>query len=226
MKLRIGIDLRRIDKDITFSNEVLVKLFDNLCHNPIFTEWDKMQINKYNEDYDEFNYEKIIKAINSPKKDLGIFCLDDDGNEFIFSRNKINYSFSLKFSKENLDNKVDLFRDFMVDVALSMPQFGTLTGSAGMEIYDYQKEQHLPEEKSFLSYMAWLNVLSPLGYDTYYEKEDLLKAPFYDVREIAPDIVFIQSTKDPFDIKDEESLNYLRNGVNYLNQNIIYLKGK
>ena len=225
MKLYFGTGVRRQENDITFSNEVLLELFEKTCNNPIFSDWSEMQINRFNEVYDEFNFEKITKAINSPKKDLCVFCYGE-GSELVFSRDKINYNISLKFSQETLENKISVFRDFMVEVALSMPQFDQLIGSSGREVYDYQKEQHLPEEKSIFGYMSWLNVLSPLGYKKYYEKEDLLSAPFYDVREIAPDIVFIQSTKDPFDIKDEESLNYLRNGVNHLNKNLLFFKYK
>ena len=225
MKLYLGTGVRRQENDITFSNEVLLKLFEKTCNNPIFSDWGEMQINRFNKVYDEFNYEKIIKAINSPKKDLTIFCYGE-GSELVFSRDKINYNISLHFTQDKLGKNVEVLRDFMVELTLFMPFFDRLVGLAGMEIFDTQKKHNLPQEKSFLGSMPWLNVLSPLGYKKYYEKEDLLSAPFYDVREIAPDIVFIQAYKDPFNVDNEESLNYLRNGINHLNKNLLFFKYK
>ena len=225
MKLEIYTVVERFDPEITFSNEIMFTIFDKLCYNPIFKDWREMQINRFNEEYDDFDYQKIVKAIKSPKKDLAIFCRAKEC-ELLFSRNKKFYSFSLKFTKDLLIDKVNLFQDYMIELTLYMPNFEKLTGSAGMEIIDAQKRHNLPQEKSIFMSMQWLNVLSPLGYKKYYEKEDLLSAPFYDVREIAPDIVFIQAYKDPFNVDNEESLNYLRNGINHLNKNLLFFKYK
>jgi len=123
-------------------------------------------------------------------------------------------------------DKIIEYRDYMIALAVSLPNFKGLIGSTGSVQYDIQRNHDIPQEKSIFSLMSWLNVLSPLGYDSYYEKEDLLNAPFYDVKEVAPDIVMIQAYKDPFDLENEESLNFLRNGVEYLNKHIVYLKGK
>ncbi len=227
MKLNIGFDIDRDNNySLVLSLETQLEVFNRLYNNPFFTDWLEMEVGYNQSKREPFNKEKAIKALMSNKKDL---CIIGYGNEckFIFTRNKLYYVIKVILTNEAIQGKVIEFRDFMANIAVSISNFKRLIGSQESTISaETQRKYNIEQEKSIFSYMSWLNVVSPLSYNGYYEKEDLLKAPFYEVREIAPDIIMIQAYKDPFDIENEESLNYLRNGVEYLNKHIVYLKEK
>lgn len=227
MILRIGFDIDRGENfELVYLQETILQIFDKLYKNPFMNDWDEMEVGYNTLKKEPFNQDKAIKALVSSKKEL---CVIGFGNgcEFNFTRRKSYYIVRLVLTKEVLENKIITYRDYMVDFATSLPNFKRLIGGPDHnEYYELRKQLNLPQEKSLFNHMSWLNVVSPLSYDSYYEKEDLLNAPFYEVKEIVPDSVMIQAYKDPFDIENEESLNFLRSGVEYLNKNIIYLKGK
>ena len=227
MKLDIGFDIDRgINCDFELTQESILNTFNKLYKNPFMNEWVEMEVGYNTLKKEPFYIDKALKELISSKKNL---CVIGFGNgcKFNFTRRKSYYIVTLILTEEVLQNKIIAFRDYMMGLATSLPNFTRLIGGPdNNEYYELRKQLNLPQEKSLFNHVSWLNVVSPLAYDSYYEKEDLLKAPFYEVKEVAPDIVMIQAYKDPFDIENEESLTYLRKGVEYLNKHIIYLKGK
>lgn len=227
MKLNIGFDIDRGENfELVYSQETILQIFNKLYNNPFMNEWDEMEVGYNTLKKEPFNLDKASNALISTKKELCVICFGN-GCEFNFTRRKSYYVVTLILTEEILQKKVITFRDYMVDLATNLPNFKRLIGGPDYnEYYELRKQLNIPQEKSLFNHMSWLNVVSPLSYNSFYEKEDLLNAPFYEIKEVAQDIVMIQAYKEPFDIENEESLNNLRNGVEYLNKNIIYLKGK
>ncbi len=225
-KLSIGFDIERNNYSCSWTEELARQIFTSMASNPFFKDWETMTVGFGSLKEFPFNAEKALKVLLSAKKEECLWVYG--GNcDFIISRRKHNYMVSLRLDGDYIKgNSLTDFRDYMVQLAVSLPMFKRLIGSQGSISADTQRKHEIEEEKSIFSYISWLEVLSSLAYEGYYEKEDLLKAPFYQVKEVAPDIVLIQAYKDPFDFENEESLNYLRKGVAYLNKHIVYLKGK
>jgi len=223
----------RISADKTeWSDEFNKHVFDVLAKNPFFSEWEILTVGSGSLKEKKFDHKKVLDILLSSKKEI---CFNVYGketgfhvNEFCINRTKHYYNFWLQLERKHLGNEDSIrqFQEYMLNLALETPKFKRLSSSTGSEVYDIQKKYNIEEEKSIFISMPWLSVLSPLAYDTYYEKKDLLNAPFYRVEEIMPDIVLIQAYKNPFDIENEESLDYLRKGVEYLNKHIVFLKGK
>jgi hypothetical protein len=225
--LSIGYEADRTDWSSDFNRSI----FDSITNNPFFSSWKTMTIGFGSIAEKQFDSKKLLNLLLSDKPKVSIKGYEEGlstrGNYFLINRDHSYNGVRLQLKKEMILNKsVGLFQDYMVKLAIETPQFKRLYGSQGSEAYDIQKKHNIEQEKSLFSYMGWLTVVSPLAYNGFYEKEDLLKAPFYRVEEIKKDIVLIQAYKDPFDLENEESLNYLRKGVEYLNKNIIFLKEK
>jgi hypothetical protein len=224
MRLDIGFSCDRDNYASNWSEETIKEVFEKLYNNPFYTEWKEMSIGSHIRV--PLDIKKALKSILSSKQDqvVGIY---GGNNGFVLSRNRQNYNADLRLDESVIKNDVVKFRYYVIEIGLNAPKFRRLIGMLDSSMSaETQKKFNIDREKSMFSYMAWLNVVSPLGYNDYYKKEDLLKAPYYKVEEIKPDIVLIQAYKDPFDLENEESLNYLRNGVEYLNKNIIFLKDK
>jgi hypothetical protein len=223
-KLSFGFDCDRSNYTFNWPAELNKEVLEKLAHNPFFTNWETMSIGNNPLKRITFDFGKALKKVLSDSSDLCIWG-QGEGNEFLFNRNKNYYHIRLTLEKKILEkDKLLKFQEYMINLAIDKPRFTSMSSSLGSEYSDIQKRHNIEQEKSLFSYMSWLNVLSPLAYNGFYEKEDLLKAPFYRVEEIKKDIILIQAYKDPFDLENEESLNYLRKGVEYLNKNIIFLK--
>ena len=225
-KLSFGFDNERDHYTFNWSAEQNKEVLEKIVHNPFFATWESMAIAATPMKKTPFDFGDILKAVLSEKKDVCIWGFGG-GNQFLFNRNNNFYHVFLSLDRSYLEkDNLSKFKEYMINIALNTPRFSGMSSSMGSEYYDIQKKHNITQEKSMFSYIPWLNVLSPLRYKDYYEKEDLLKAPYYKVEEIRPNIILIQAYKDPFDLENEESLNYLRKGVEYLNKNIIFLKEK
>jgi hypothetical protein len=216
---------------IEWSDEINKYVLKQLSDNPFFSSWKIMTEGFVPSKEKAYDFDKALKILCGKKEKVCVHFFEKNigfkENSFYISRDKNFNGFMIQLKKEVLLKKsVQLFQEYVTEIALITPAFKRLFISPGSISAETQKKHNIPQEKSIFSYMSWLNVLSPLAYNGYYEKEDLLKAPFYRVEEIKKDIILIQAYKDPFDIENEESLHYLRNGVAYLNKNIVFLKGK
>jgi hypothetical protein len=214
-----------------WSDEMNKYVLKHLSDNPFFSSWKVMTEGFVPKKEKPFDFEKMFKTLCTKKEKICVYGFEEKigfkENYFNISRDKNYNGFKFQLKKEVvLKKSAQMFEDYTVQLALETPQFKRVYGSQGAISAETQKKHSIEPEKSLFSYMSWLNVLSPLAYNEFYEKEDLLKAPFYRVEEIKKDIILIQAYKDPFDLENEESLNYLRKGVEYLNKNIVFLKDK
>ncbi len=95
--------------------------------------------------------------------------------------------------------------------------YGIIDAHANIsEFYDRQQLDLLPE--CFNYYLSWKTLLTPLGYQAYFERADLLKAPAFKVEELEDQSICLTAYPQASNYEHKESQIRIVELTNYLNQ--------
>jgi hypothetical protein len=83
------------------------------------------------------------------------------------------------------------------------------------EYYTEQKLEWLPE--CFNDFLSWYHLMSPLAYEPYYRREELLAVPAHQVRELDNGWIEIINYADPLSYDQTETRGRIIAITNYLN---------
>jgi hypothetical protein len=143
------------------------------------------------------------------------------------------FPFSFTLSKNPLQNTItlDIHENFLKEVGIEpvtkiiiqlakcFPRFHWGVASVDddiSEFYDSQDLPHVPE--CFKYFVSWLHIVSPLGYEKYFNREDFLGVPAYEVLEWDNGIIQIMTFENPLAFGIAENRQRVIDVTHYLNE--------
>lgn len=181
---------------------------------------------KYN--FVPFDHDDVLSQLTKPIGDEGSVGVRLGSAETPFpvecviNRTAFRNLASVGIDSENLEKIGDLekIKKYLQDWRLVLPEFSDAAATAEDRDNDFWIDvaQTAPLPECFGSRLSWYNVMSPLGYRDYFEREDLLATPALEVEELDDGTITILSYDHPLDFSNAETTRRIIEITNYLNQ--------
>lgn len=214
----IDIVLQEIDNPWA-DDEPLRRILDLLDHNP-FGQFEEMSFDVALE-WSSYVRDEALKHLRRRKKSsVGFRTVGAFPMLASISKNPLQNTATLVLGRNDFPSaeQTDTLLSFAKHMMRCFPLFSWAKGRTDPAVNEFYDSKNLLRVPScFMNYLAWFHLISPLGYGPYFDREDLLNMPAYDVQELEDGIIQVITYKDPLDFASEESRQRIIEITNYLN---------
>lgn len=168
---------------------------------------------------------KILAELTRPLGDEDLISVrmsadDPMAVEAIISRSDSDNNITLMMNAEDLSKlgKLESVTSYMQEWRFVLPAFFSSSASADDRENDFfYDELALPLVPECIgNTVGWYHVLSPLGYQDYFKREDLINAPAYKVEELTDKTICLMTYPHPLEFASEESTERISKLTKYL----------
>ncbi len=210
-----------IEEDNPWKSDSPAPLILEILEANPFVNFNEMAFN-YSEKWVAYNQQKALA--NLKKGDEPALALRTETPYFFegsINRGGWRNTVRLAMANSTLEQiDLSLLKNYVSKVATLFPRFKWAEVKTDYKIKEFYQAQDLVAVPDCLgNYLNWYHLISPLGYEPYFSRAELLNIPAHQVRELENGWIEIMSYSDPLAYDQPEARARIVEITNYLNTN-------